>query len=330
MAGASRAVQRSRVGSLPRIKFAQHKQVKVCNPHRSRRVERNLVCSVVAYAVVPTAVLEKTVEEEVALKPIPTTVENPADDPSLHNPLQRMERLSTSWFGVITEYDGVVVSDTEDYHVRAWLRLAEECGLPRPLGQQLQRLRGVRDSVVVSNIFHWTHNPVIVSRLVQRKEEIYEELTQGLQLTEVPGSRNFLERLRNYQVPIALATSSPEARVKLSLKELNLGQYFDSVVTAEDSGAPEVEYYYMIGAGNIQRPNVRCVVVGSSNKSVEGARALGMKCVVVAQDKPNWLFSGADLVVRDLSTLTFFDMKKLFGNEDLVDPPMKDEWESDL
>ena len=41
-------------------------------------------------------------DREIALKPLPRAVENVADDPSLHNPLARQERLSTGWFGVST------------------------------------------------------------------------------------------------------------------------------------------------------------------------------------------------------------------------------------
>ncbi len=75
-------------------------------------------------------------------------VENAADDPTLHNPLQRMERLGTGWFGVIAEYEGVVVEDTLEAHKRAWQMVAEEMQLQRPLGQTMQRVKGMRDEVV--------------------------------------------------------------------------------------------------------------------------------------------------------------------------------------
>ena len=42
------------------------------------------------------------VAEEEMLMPMPKDVENLADDPQLHNPLQRSERMSTGWFGVST------------------------------------------------------------------------------------------------------------------------------------------------------------------------------------------------------------------------------------
>lgn len=83
--------------------------------------------------------------------------------------------------------------------------------------------------------------------------------------------------------------------------------------------ARQVELYYLTAAHQLQRPFVRCIVVGDSNRSVEAAHELGMKSVIVTGNQPAWNFSGADLVVRNLSQLSFVNMKKLFGNEDLVE-----------
>lgn len=82
------------------------------------------------------------------LKAMPTAVENAADDARLGNPLERAQRMSTSWFGLIAELEGVLVDDTLDLHQRAWLDVAAELGLPAPLGQQLRRIKGVRDELV--------------------------------------------------------------------------------------------------------------------------------------------------------------------------------------
>lgn len=117
----------------------------ISRPSRNARRARRVQLAPVAYTSVPVGVVEKT-EEAVAL-PLPP-LESPADDPRLHNPLQRMERLGTGWFGVITDYEGVVVEDTLEAHARAWLKVAEELNLTRPLGQTLMRIKGVRDEAV--------------------------------------------------------------------------------------------------------------------------------------------------------------------------------------
>lgn len=56
------------------------------------------------------------------------------DDLSLRNPLKRAERMNTGWFGVIMEYEGVLVEDTYEAQQSAWLKVAQELGYPRPLG----------------------------------------------------------------------------------------------------------------------------------------------------------------------------------------------------
>jgi beta-phosphoglucomutase-like phosphatase (HAD superfamily) len=119
---------------------------------------------------------------------------------------------------------------------------------------------------------------------------------------------------------VALATSVSERRVRPALVKLALTNHFDAVVTAEDNGSAEVEYFYMAAAQQLQRPFVRCIVVGDNNRSVEAAHELGMKSVIVTGGQPSWNYGGADLVVRNLQQLSFVNMKKLFGAEDLVEP----------
>ena len=68
-------------------------------PHR-RRPAQSFAAS---YAAVPASIPLPTGEDdsvEVQLKPLPRNVESVADDPRLHNPLARLERLGTGWFGV--------------------------------------------------------------------------------------------------------------------------------------------------------------------------------------------------------------------------------------
>lgn len=89
----------------------------------------------------------------------------------------------------------------------------------------------------------------------------------------------------------------------------------------------QVELYYLTAANQLQRPFVRCIVVGDSNRSMEAAHELGMKSVIVTGTQPAWNFSNADLVVRNLSALSFVNMKKLFGNEDLIEPQYEHEEE---
>lgn len=96
---------------------------------------------------VPASVPDSS-ETAATLKPLPRAVENVADDPSLHNPLQRLHRLGPGWMGVILEYEGVLVDDTSDLHSRAWEALGLEEGKPRPLHWALKRAEGMKSEQV--------------------------------------------------------------------------------------------------------------------------------------------------------------------------------------
>jgi hypothetical protein len=75
-------------------------------------------------------------------------LEGAADDPRLGNPLMRLQRLGTGWFGVIFEYEGVLVENAHDDHVKAWLELCKREGKPAPPRWQLDRLEGMKNEQV--------------------------------------------------------------------------------------------------------------------------------------------------------------------------------------
>ncbi|MEW5301751.1 MAG: hypothetical protein WDW36_004589 [Sanguina aurantia] len=249
---------------------------------------------------------------------MPRLVEGVADDSTLANPLQRQLRLSTGWFGVIMEYEGVLVESSDGAHQQAWKAVAKELGFPQPLGQSFQRIKGLKDTVVCTRVFNWTHNPAVAAKISLRKAELYEALLGQRQPAAMLEARPFLETLKRYDIPIAIACGLPEKKVAEGLTRFNLAQYFDSVIAAEDSGAPEVEFTLAMAAQQIARPPARCVVIGDSNASVETAHELGMKCIVVSGLQPIFNFGSADLVVRHLTDLKFVNMKNLFSNEELV------------
>jgi beta-phosphoglucomutase-like phosphatase (HAD superfamily) len=67
-------------------------------------------------------------------------------------------------------------------------------------------------------------------------------------------------------------SSAPEKRVLPALASAGLEGRFDAVVTADDvyRGSPDPEGY-LYAAQRLQRPPMRCVVIGSSNLSIEAA-----------------------------------------------------------
>ena len=315
------------------------------------------------------------------LRPIPKKVEGLVDDPSLHNPLQRLERLGTGWMGVILELEGVCVDyEYGDVSPRSWLQLAEEEGKSAPPVWALRKAEGMKNEQVrffldnkefrsfsqwsaflliddyikliishrptlfffffffilpiqqiIQEVFCWTRNPTEVRRLTTRKEEILATLLGDRRPMIATGVPALLDTLCRTGAPTALVSSAPETRVESILKTSGLAPRFEVVVTGDDvyRGKPDPEGY-LYAAQRMGRPPVRCVVVGSSNLSVEAAHEVGMKCVAVAGRHPVYELTAADLVVRSLGDLSFINLKKLFAMEENVMPHGDDEVDGEL
>ena len=77
-----------------------------------------------------------------------------------------------------------------------------------------------------------------------------------------------------YNIPVALACPLPAARLQAIVQNLSAGRHFNALVCAEDSGVQEVEFMYGCAAQRIERPPMRCAVIGDSNVSVEAAHEL--------------------------------------------------------
>lgn len=178
---------------------------------------------------------------------------------------------------------------------------------------------------VIQEVFCWSRNPVEVRRLAGRKEELLAELLGDRRPMVAAGVVELLDLLQRAGTPVALVSSAPERRVLPVLEDAGLASHFDVVVTGDDvyRGRPDPEGY-LYAAQRIGRPPLRCVVLGSSNLSVEASHEVGMQCVAVAGTHPVYELTAADLVVRSLTDLSFVNLKSLFANEEGVLPHGED------
>jgi len=246
-------------------------------------------------------------------------LENVADDPSLANPLQRLNRLGTAWLGAVVELDGVLLSNKEADQRTAWLMAAEELGKTPPLKFQLDRAVNARNDVAVSEIFHWAREPSAVRRMSEVKENIFRNLQADKVDVLQPGMVEFLNTLHEADAPVCVASTRPRADVQSALAAAGVEHLSEHLVAAEDFYDRLDLYNY--ASTLIERPPVRCVVFGTSNAHIEGAHDAGMKCVVVPGPcQPTYELGSADLVLRDVSRLSFVNLKNLFANEQGVEP----------
>ncbi|CAM0953126.1 unnamed protein product [Alopecurus aequalis] len=260
---------------------------------------------------------------------------NRADDPSLHNPLLRLERMGCGWLGVIFEWEGVIVEDDTHLEKQAWLTLAEEEGKSPPLAFMLKRVEGMKTEHAMAEVLCWSRDPAELRRLASRKEEIHRALRGSASYQMRDGSREFMSTLANYKIPLAVASTRPRKVVEEAIEAVGVRGFFAAVVAAEDvyRGKPDPELF-LYAAQLLRFIPERCIVFGNSNSAVEAAHDARMKCVAVASRQPVYELSAADLVVKQLDELSVVDLKNLAAIDDSAEfgaePEMEEEEEDDV
>lgn len=251
------------------------------------------------------------VDDGVDRTPVLWPPENKADNPALHNPLLRQERMGCGWIAAIFEWEGVLIDDNPDLEKQAWLTLCLEEGKSPPPAFILRRTEGMKNEQAISEVLCWSRDPVQLKRLATRKEEIYQALQGGVYNFR-SGSQEFLDILIRYKIPMALVSTRPRKILETAVVSVGIEKVFNVIVAAEDvyRGKPDPEMF-AYAAQLLQYVPERCIVFGNSNQTVEAAHDAQMKCVAVASKHPVYELGAADLVVRHLDELSVVDLKNL-------------------
>ena len=207
---------------------------------------------------------------------------------------------------VLWDLDGTLV-DSEAFHWRSWRDILRGEGLELTYEQFLASF-GQRNDRILGGWLGPEAEAGRVRRVGDAKEAEYRRLVESHGLEPLPGAREWLAALRAAGWKQAIASSAPLANVEVMLRVLDLTQYIDAIVTAEDVtiGKPDPQVF-LTAARKLGVPPQRCVVVEDAAAGVEGARRGGMKCIGVVKNGP----LAADVVVMSLADLPADAFEKL-------------------
>lgn len=181
---------------------------------------------------------------------------------------------------IIFDLDGVIVS-TDEYHYKAWKRLADEEGIffDRKMNH---RLRGVSRMACVDIILEKASNTYTAAEkesMAERKNRYYIESLGNLDdRAMLPGVKETLPLLKEEGYRIAIGSSSKNTG--LILKKLGLSHTFHSVVDGNDisHSKPDPEVFLKAAAALGAEP-CNCIVVEDSTAGIDAARSGGMFAV---------------------------------------------------
>lgn len=214
---------------------------------------------------------------------------------------ERVESISGK--AVIFDMDGTLVDSTKADFL-AWQKLFSYYNKQLTFSDYVPLL-GMKSSQVVRDFL-----PVNTEEEVQfaltKKLVFFHEIISENGIYPVPFADVFLKQISQYNIPLALATSSRRAKMEMVMEKLNLLIYFDTVVTGGDvkNGKPSPDIF-LLAAEKLNMLPEDCIVFEDAANGVKAAKNAGMKCVALASHQTIESLQEADLVIDTFENLSF-------------------------
>ncbi len=150
--------------------------------------------------------------------------------------------------------------------------------------------------------------------LNQERRAIFQQLFET-RLAFLDGVYELLERIKNWSVKCAIASTRNREQITDGLTRLGVLERFSVIVTNQDlkggKGKPDPEIY-LIAADKLKVDPKNCLVLEDAPHGIEAAKAAGMKAIYVPDTKfVDSYHEKADLIFQSLHELTDEVMRKL-------------------
>jgi beta-phosphoglucomutase family hydrolase len=196
--------------------------------------------------------------------------------------------------------DGVLV-DTGEYHYAAWKKIFDELSVPFSR-EQFRATFGMNNA----GILEWMYGSKLPSdreqQISERKESLFREVVKG-NAKLLPGVENALLNFSAWNWKQAIASSAPPKNIEVLVQELQIGKYFDVIVSGNDiPGKPDPAIFLRTAQQLGVKPE-HCTVIEDSVAGVEAAKQAGMACIAVTTTNNAIALSRADLILDSLVEL---------------------------
>lgn len=218
--------------------------------------------------------------------------------------------------GFIFDVDGVL-TDTAEYHYRAWQQLADEEGLPFDR-QANEALRGVsRRESLMYIIGIRQYSEAELQKMMERKNRYYVESIHTITPKDMfPGAIELLIELKQAGIKIAIASASKNARTVI--EKLEIGNLVDSIADGDsvESSKPAPDLF-LHAAQQIGLEPALCVVVEDATAGIQAAIAGGMRSIGIG---PATRVGAANIILPNLIGVHLIDLQAQLSKP-FRDPP---------
>ena len=221
------------------------------------------------------------------------------------------EWIEMKALGFIFDLDGVI-TDSAEFHFRAWKRLADEEGIPfnREDNEALRGIPRRQSLMILLNGRVYPEEKLL--ELMDRKNKYYQEFIEGITPDDLlSGACDLLEEIRGAGFKTALGSASKNSREVI--ERLGIGPLFDAISDGysveRQKPAPDL---FLHAAAQLGLTPAQCVVVEDAAAGIEAAKAGGFFTVGLG---PGERLVYADVVFPNLRGVHLFDLLNALGLE---------------
>lgn len=207
----------------------------------------------------------------------------------------------------IFDMDGVII-DSEPLHFEVDLLTLAYFGA-QGTKEDLERFVGMTNPEMWAVLRDELQLAPTVAEIIEYQlANKIERLTQDPH-EPIDGIKELLEQLKQRQIPIAIASSSPRVFIEAVLKKFEIIDLFSCIVSGEEvpKGKPAPDVYLEAASQLGVRPQ-DCVVLEDSRNGIIAAKAAGMRCIgYVNLNSGIQDLSQADLIVSSVRDINLED-----------------------
>ena len=185
-------------------------------------------------------------------------------------------------------------------HKHAWREFCARKNIVLTDDDFRNKVSGLRNDQICKNLFGDDISDEDIEAYAAEKEAVYREIYKPY-IKEVPGLTNVLERLKEKNLKLAIATTAPKENRKFVLEALNMQDSFDIILGEEDvqKGKPNPEIYLKT-AGLLKVDPTTCLVFEDSPVGVASAKNAGMTVVGITTSHSAEELKGADIIIEEM------------------------------
>lgn len=202
---------------------------------------------------------------------------------------------------VLFDMDGVLVN-SEPVITEASIRALKEYGVDAATAD-FHPFTGMGEDRFIGGVAE-KYGKKFILEMKTRAYEIYGGIVADM-IEVYHGTVPLLNKLKENNIPAALASSADFVKVKANLKAAGIPEgLFTAIICGDDVAnkkpAPDI---YLLAAARCGMAPGDCIVVEDAVSGIRAAKAAGMRCVAVMTsfDEKRLKDEGADMVCGDIS-----------------------------